>query len=306
MGLKKRSEIMRETIFNCRIITPLSLGGAKSSQPELRPPSLKGAMRFWWRAVMGNLGLEELKKQEAIIFGSSDEKIGKCKFNLRMLNFGGNKLMKNTPSISVGKNKSFGISSFNSEQNFNIVISSHGTQEQHKLYEEILLITLILGGLGKRSRRGMGSIKILKYNDIECSKKVELKEILKSLNNVNSAGYEIKNNIIRPINLSGEKRPFIKEIQIGRSYRNHKSLFEKIATLAHHNDCLFTGFVGKIKINSFASPVYVSVLENEDEYRPIITTLNCDFGKDIFELKKNNKQNKMFMDKSAQFKGGIL
>lgn len=33
------------------VLTPLFLGGADMAVPELRPPSLKGLMRFWYRAV---------------------------------------------------------------------------------------------------------------------------------------------------------------------------------------------------------------------------------------------------------------
>ena len=44
-----------ETItFNCRFITPAFLGGANpKGTPELRPPTIKGALRFWWRAQRG-------------------------------------------------------------------------------------------------------------------------------------------------------------------------------------------------------------------------------------------------------------
>lgn len=34
------------------IVTPMFIGGAaQHEQPELRPPSIKGALRFWWRAL---------------------------------------------------------------------------------------------------------------------------------------------------------------------------------------------------------------------------------------------------------------
>ncbi len=60
------------------------LAGADGKTPELRPPSIKGLMRFWWRAMNGHLPLEELKKEEGKIFGTSDEKIGRSKFNIRI------------------------------------------------------------------------------------------------------------------------------------------------------------------------------------------------------------------------------
>ena len=34
------------------IVTPMFIGGGdKQEAPEIRPPSVKGALRFWWRAL---------------------------------------------------------------------------------------------------------------------------------------------------------------------------------------------------------------------------------------------------------------
>ena len=62
-----------ETItFTCQTITPMLMHGADGSTAELRPASIKGVLRFWWRAIHGNLpNIEALKKAEAEIFGSS-------------------------------------------------------------------------------------------------------------------------------------------------------------------------------------------------------------------------------------------
>ncbi len=41
---------MKSIKFTLETITPLFLAGADGQTPELRPPSIKGMMRFWWRA----------------------------------------------------------------------------------------------------------------------------------------------------------------------------------------------------------------------------------------------------------------
>lgn len=62
------------------IVTPMFIGGADpSDSPELRPPSIKGALRFWWRALQWGMCLEktasheaalnELHRQEVALFG---------------------------------------------------------------------------------------------------------------------------------------------------------------------------------------------------------------------------------------------
>ncbi|OPX29474.1 MAG: type III-B CRISPR module RAMP protein Cmr1 [Candidatus Omnitrophica bacterium 4484_171] len=48
---------MKTITFECETITPMFLAGADGRTPELRPPSIKGAMRFWWRAMNGHLPL---------------------------------------------------------------------------------------------------------------------------------------------------------------------------------------------------------------------------------------------------------
>jgi|Deesub1362A_J573_1020465.scaffolds.fasta_scaffold03401_5 CRISPR-associated protein Cmr1 len=53
-------------------VTPLFLGGAEQ-QPELRPAPFKGMLRYWWRALAGRfMGVERLRQEEARIFGSTD------------------------------------------------------------------------------------------------------------------------------------------------------------------------------------------------------------------------------------------
>lgn len=42
----------------CEIITPMFLGGADNSpdaEPELRPPSIRGAMRWWFRTYLSRI-----------------------------------------------------------------------------------------------------------------------------------------------------------------------------------------------------------------------------------------------------------
>jgi CRISPR-associated protein Cmr1 len=52
------------------------LAGADQSKAELRAASIKGLLRFWWRALQAEEDLENLRNRESQIFGSSDEKTG--------------------------------------------------------------------------------------------------------------------------------------------------------------------------------------------------------------------------------------
>ena len=46
---------MEKIVFECESVTPMFMYGADGKTPELRPASVKGVMRFWWRAINGNL-----------------------------------------------------------------------------------------------------------------------------------------------------------------------------------------------------------------------------------------------------------
>lgn len=54
------------------IVTPMFLGNSDQKATAIRPTSIKGALRFWWRAMNGDLSLTELAKKEARLFGSTD------------------------------------------------------------------------------------------------------------------------------------------------------------------------------------------------------------------------------------------
>ena len=73
---------MNETTYKCVILTPMFLYGTDGKTPELRPPSIKGMMRFWWRAINGDLEVGELKKREGEVFGGTDKKQGQSTFSI--------------------------------------------------------------------------------------------------------------------------------------------------------------------------------------------------------------------------------
>ena len=68
--------------LQCEIVTPLLMHGA-DKDAELREQSFKGVMRFWWRAIHGNLDLKTLKKEENKIFGNTEHKSG---FRMKITN----------------------------------------------------------------------------------------------------------------------------------------------------------------------------------------------------------------------------
>ena len=280
---------MKSITFECETITPMFLAGADGRTPELRPPSLKGLMRFWWRAMNGNLPLEKLKKKEAEIFGASDENIGRSKISIRILS---DILQTSTyPPIPY---KNFKFDDIIPNQNISIILSTHYNNAIDK-YSDILKVSIILGGLGKRARRGFGSVRILDVDNQSYKSEYNLENILKLVNKIgDNKYYKIENGkIVLKQNITAQY-PFLKEIEIGKEYDSWKELLKKVAEASHNHDFDSLGFGGNKRL---ASPIYVSVLKNtNNKYLPIISTLNTVFG------------DKRTVDDSEQnaFKGAIL
>ena len=71
-----RFKNVEEKIYTLEVITPMFIGGADKKVAEFRIPSLKGVLRFWWRALYGKKfdSLVKMKEHEDLIFGSTDIK----------------------------------------------------------------------------------------------------------------------------------------------------------------------------------------------------------------------------------------
>jgi len=146
--------------------------GADGASAELRPASIKGILRFWWRAIHGNLPLEELHKQEGEIFGSTKER---SKVNLRIANIKETK--KSFQALTTEIKDNIGIKYnfypifmknedkfYFDSLSFDLILSGNDKKALEEALNALIYMNFF-GGLGSRSRRGAGSIKItLKEN----------------------------------------------------------------------------------------------------------------------------------------------
>ena len=148
---------MRELRVRLETVTPMLVRGADNRTPELRPPSFRGAMRYWLRAalggVIGDSNLEGLHKLESAVFGSPD--VGSpISIRLRPLNVKRHKAFvlphkrKGREDALVGE--------------VELVITQ--TLDQDPVIWDAALASLKLaltfGGVGLRSRRGYGTLRI--------------------------------------------------------------------------------------------------------------------------------------------------
>lgn len=149
---------MPHITFHCRTISPMFIGGADPDVAELRPPSLKGALRFWWRAMNAHLvnkgSLDELKEREAEIFGNTKYRSSvaiSCNLT-RNIPFHEN-LKGALLYMAYGAEHR---SAFGPGTDFNITFSSKSEAHLEEVQKAFSLLTH-LGGLGAKSRNGFGA-----------------------------------------------------------------------------------------------------------------------------------------------------
>jgi CRISPR-associated protein Cmr1 len=182
---------MKSITFTCEVITPMFLAGADGSTPELRPASIKGALRFWWRAMNGGLvsweqiesDYSDLLATDESIFGGTQKNKTRSTVQIRVqelndkpidgygiqsaanANGGRNGLGYLLYSIIHHKLKDKG---FDNGKKFNVIFSS---SENHfdELLKSIAAFWLLVhfGSLGTRARRGAGAFKVVSIEDVE-------------------------------------------------------------------------------------------------------------------------------------------
>jgi CRISPR-associated protein Cmr1 len=262
---------MQSITFECEVITPMFLAGADGITPELRPPSIKGALRFWWRALNGHLPLEELRKREALIFGSAEH--GRSKVIIRVDE---DMEWDNRSAASPTPHKPrFQKNAFRPGQSFSIVLSMFNEQEMtFSDLEKLFLLTATLGGIGGRVRRGFGAFNVVNIKDsvLNLKQPKTLKEIDNLLSN---ESFRLVDKKIVSLGQRMNKYPYIKEIEIGSP---NADVLKKIGFTTHEVMGLdkygYETALGHASRGRFASPVYVSIIKTAVGLRPIIVTLN--------------------------------
>jgi CRISPR-associated protein Cmr1 len=143
--------------ISLKVVTPLFLGNA-SQQAELRPPSLKGVMRFWHRAM----GPENLTTEGEMFGSSGKSESGQAPFFLRV----GKNIVRNE---TVGHRSTerrylgYGVEKRQcippgETLELNIVFRPCASLRVREGVRQSLRFLNYFGGLGARSRRGFGSV----------------------------------------------------------------------------------------------------------------------------------------------------
>lgn len=232
-----------------KVITPLFMSGEDQAKAELRVPSIKGNLRFWYRATaLPHLGSwQSVKEEEQRLFGSSDTGQGQFLIRLKTVVNAGitNKSQRwnDTGSAYLG----YGLINWSSGQNqnsrpfinpgtiFSVEIKIKPGFSDLASIKRALTAIGLFGGLGARSRHGFGSLSLesLKVNGREEWEAPKTKEELQKALGlfVNSLG-DLNKELPAFTSFSGLSRISIAELnadplflldQIGREMIRYRS-----------------------------------------------------------------------------------
>lgn len=172
-----------------RLTTPLFCGGADPKVAELRLPSFKGMLRFWWRALAWSRcagDLARIQDEEQQLFGST--RTGQAQVLMRLMRLGSQPpldTLKKDDRLTVARGdqqvvgmgaRYLGYGLMRPYGNnagvlirgcvlapleFTVQLRAIGlTPELQKTLVQGLIALGTLGGMGSRSRRGYGSLVI--------------------------------------------------------------------------------------------------------------------------------------------------
>lgn len=186
-----------------KITTPMFIGDANKHADSIRPPSIKGALRFWWRALNWhthlcnakndiNAALKSLHKEEAVLFGAAAEEGSESKTSLGgqglfLLQVNQGKIVPHSTPFGENINNAhkyllgMGLVKYHKKEKSdrltrNAIASGEFSVQllfkkdidpnKRKSILDSLYAFGLLGALGSRARHGMGSISISKWEGL--------------------------------------------------------------------------------------------------------------------------------------------
>ncbi|KKO48087.1 hypothetical protein VT06_13310 [Arsukibacterium sp. MJ3] len=187
------------------LVSPMFIAGYTNQNQDdyltIRPTAVKGALRFWWRALVypalrqqsanAQDALKKLHKAEAALFGSAASDNSNSGQSLVMLRIPENAQIKDTVKAAEDvSDKGAGLSKYSGCQyllgmglyNFKtklqraylnvgtsfslqLAFKPAVTPEQIAQVKQALLAFGLLGSLGSRARKGFGSVQLLAWTE---------------------------------------------------------------------------------------------------------------------------------------------
>jgi CRISPR-associated protein Cmr1 len=275
---------LNKTLIHCKTTAPLFMAGAEpKSNPELRPAGIKGCMRFIWRAVHCAGDVDELRTKEGELFGNAyggkatKQSDMRMRIEHRQLAIGKEDMLphKNLGEYD-GKRKDFKIPAIKSGFSFDVIVTSLKDTEAHVNYIRLFVVTSLLYGFGRRSRKGFGTVAITGIEGAGADINRSFNGLADNLNALSLFGarYTASGTKINCARVKTPTRyPFIESIQLAgtRKFSGTQEIIGQIGMAVHHHS---GGFLGMAKPRFASSVLLSSIPYGENGYRCIVTQLH--------------------------------
>lgn len=162
--------------YECTLVTPMYGGGVKpgvvDKEMPIRASAIRGQLRFWWRVVFGRgLMHNEMFERETAIWGGIGDKPAASKVSVRVISPAVNtqNLTTSSEETHPAIKYAFGSAAINGDcewlkPGYKFALSLHYPADVAQEVETTLAWWASFGGLGARSRRGFGAVRVTKDN----------------------------------------------------------------------------------------------------------------------------------------------
>ena len=272
------------------------MAGAYQNKPELRPASIKGNMRFIWRAIQRADDIDVLRKAEGEIFGNAfgGRETKSSDFRIRIENESiptGSEIMvpHRNHNDYDGQDGPFPGQAVKTDGTFDVVISSFSDVESHRNYVRLFILTCLMYGFGRRSRKGFGTVVITDIDGIGDDISTWFLSAAENLDmlSIFNARYEFASDVeIAVSGGGGANYPYIENIKLfgSREAAVTAPLIQETGMAVHKFSS--NPFLGTSDPR-FASSIILSTAPwNEYNYVSIVTQLHCTVD---FEAEERDK-----------------
>lgn len=269
-ALQQRTALQQVTL-SLQGVTPIAIHGAMSDErkkmvPELRIPSLKGMIRYWYRASQDG-PIDVIREQEVKLFGGAlGSQKQKSMLRLSMSEPETCKKVEFRPSHSKG----FTISALQ-VNGWDIHLSAKKTEKGFEEAVATVKFAFAVGGVGQRARRGAGSLQTEVYKDSDAY----LTDVRTQLD-ILGTPYSREGGLLRATTLVKTDRPQWRQtILIEKTYDTAEEALKKLRLAAHNaSEGALHSALGKVKGGRYASPLHATVKHFKDGYRVIVTEVS--------------------------------
>jgi CRISPR-associated protein Cmr1 len=167
-----------EITVRLKVVTPILGGGPRLRNVDgvdiIRVPTVRGHLRFWWRALYGHLyeSAEELYKAESALWGRpADDKGGRSEVEVRVDVV--SKPEPDTSRVSIGTVDGYALwparepHADRRPPGTQFTLTIIGPLQHETVLRNSLCAWLLFGGYGSRTRRGLGSLTVTAANQKE-------------------------------------------------------------------------------------------------------------------------------------------